>query len=129
MAERLYETLKIAVEEGIALNRRMTFGGHSLGGSLSLLLSSLFKLRLNIPAPLIKVTTFGSPPVLSHKNSRGGEGILQVRACVSSRLLRPMTYAEFPKCAFACPKPCSSVTHVEDVFTQPGGIFSLSSFL
>ena len=76
MAERLYDTLKVAVEEGKALNRRIVFGGHSLGGSLGLCLCVLYKLRLNLKNP--QTVTFGSPPVLSHKLSRGGDGVMQV---------------------------------------------------
>lgn len=76
MAERLYDTLKVAVEESKALNRRIVFGGHSLGGSLSLLLCVLYILRLDVRDP--QTVTFGSPPVLSHKLSRGGDGVMQV---------------------------------------------------
>ena len=79
MAGQLYDSLAIPVEEAVALNRRINFGGHSLGGSLALLLAVLFRLRLQVPPALLQCCTFGSPPVLSHGKGAGGDGIVQVK--------------------------------------------------
>lgn len=78
MAGQLYEALRIPVMEAEALHRRCYFGGHSLGGSLALLLAVLFRLRLPLSADLLQCCTFGSPPVLSHGSGRGGGQVLQV---------------------------------------------------
>ena len=78
MAGQLYEALRVPVMEAEALQRRCYFGGHSLGGSLALLLAVLFRLRLPLPPHLLRCCTFGSPPVLSHGGGRGGSQVLQV---------------------------------------------------
>ena len=80
MAGRLYEALRMPVTEAQALGRRITFGGHSLGGSLALLLAVLFRLQHRLPADLVRGCTFGSPPVLSHGGGDGGDGVLKVPA-------------------------------------------------
>lgn len=78
MAGQLYEALRISVTETEALQRRCYFGGHSLGGSLALLLAVLFRLRLPLSPNLLQCCTFGSPPVLSHGGGRGGAEVLEV---------------------------------------------------
>lgn len=85
MAGQLYEALRIPVTEAQALQRRCYFGGHSLGGSLALLLAVLFRLRLPLSSSLLQCCTFGSPPVLSHGTGRGGNEVLQV--CLPFSLL------------------------------------------
>lgn len=82
MARQLYESLRIPIAEAEALDRPMTFGGHSLGGSLALLLSVLFRLQQNVPPHLMRCCTFGSPPVLSHGKGEGGDGVLEASSCV-----------------------------------------------
>ena len=79
MAGQLYEALRMPVTEAQALGRRITFGGHSLGGSLALLLAVLFRLQHCLPADLVRGCTFGSPPILSHSGGEGGDGVLKVR--------------------------------------------------
>ena len=81
MASKLQESLRIPVNEAEALYRPITFGGHSLGGSLALLLAVLFRLQHKVPPELLRCCTFGSPPVLSHGQGGGGEGILKARPC------------------------------------------------
>ena len=78
MAGQLYEALRIPVTEAQALQRRCYFGGHSLGGSLALLLALLFRLRLPLDPHLLQCCTFGSPPVLSHGGGGGGNGVVKV---------------------------------------------------
>jgi len=78
MAGQLYDSLAIPVTEAVALNRKINFGGHSLGGSLALLCAVLFRLRLPLPPNLLQCCTFGSPPVLSHGKGAGGDGVVQV---------------------------------------------------
>ena len=90
MAGQLYEALRIPVTEAEALQRPCYFGGHSLGGSLALLLAVLFRLRLPLSPQLLQCCTFGSPPVLSHGSGRGGNEVLQV-------CLRPMLLLEARK--------------------------------
>ncbi|KAK9811041.1 hypothetical protein WJX73_008480 [Symbiochloris irregularis] len=45
--------------------RKITFAGHSLGGSLATLLTCLVRMRLHTPAALLHCFSFGSPPVLA----------------------------------------------------------------
>ena len=55
------------------------FAGHSLGGSLSLLLTVMSHLRLGMPGQRMTATTFGSPPVLSLRQGEDGDALLEVR--------------------------------------------------
>lgn len=82
MAGQLYEALRIPVTEAQALQRPCYFGGHSLGGSLALLLAVLFRLRLPLSPHLLQCCTFGSPPVLSHGGGGGGNGVVRVHTPV-----------------------------------------------
>ena len=58
------------------------FAGHSLGGSLSLLLTVMSHLRLGMPGQRMTATTFGSPPVLSLRQGEDGDAILEVLGVV-----------------------------------------------
>lgn len=87
MAGKLYEPLKESVAEAEALSRPITFGGHSLGGSLAILLAVLFRLQHGLPPELVKICNFGSPPVLSHGEGRGGDAILEVGCFLLSKAL------------------------------------------
>ncbi len=57
----------------------VVFGGHSLGGSLSKLLLSLYRLNSRKPPggqPAPTCYTFGSPPVMAHVDGGGGDKVL-----------------------------------------------------
>ena len=74
MAEELWEDLRphIAGAPGT-----IQLAGHSLGGSLSLLLACMAQLELGVPGSRLGCATFGSPPVLSlSQGAEGGSAIL-----------------------------------------------------
>ena len=56
---------------------KLTFAGHSLGGSLAALLCCLVHTRLHTPASQLRCFTFGSPPALSLASASGASDILQ----------------------------------------------------
>ena len=77
--------------------QRISFTGHSLGGSLAVLLSLMFKCRGEVPvSALERVYTFGAPCVMN-----GGDGLLQrlgflpthVQSVVLSRDLVPRIFS------------------------------------
>lgn len=78
MAQDMYKTLLPQIEEARQNGQTIYFAGHSLGGALATLLCSMTMLQLQLPAQQIMCTTFGSPPVLAHKDGKGGNAILQV---------------------------------------------------
>eukprot|EP00887_Chlorella_sp_A99_P001436 scaffold8.g1436.t1 len=56
----------------------VSLAGHSLGGSLSLLLACRAQLELGVPGARLSCATFGSPPVLSlARGADGGDGIVR----------------------------------------------------
>ena len=76
MAEELWRDLASHITPDV----KLTLAGHSLGGSLAVLLTCMARLRLNIPAPQLRCLTFGSPPVLSLLTSTGCTDVLKVRS-------------------------------------------------
>ena len=78
MAQELFKTLAPQIQQAKDKGQSICFGGHSLGGALAMLLCSLAVLQLRVPAKQVMCTTFGSPPVLAHKDGKDGQAILQV---------------------------------------------------
>lgn len=78
MAQEIYRILDPQLQEAKKAGRTICFAGHSLGGALATLLCSMTLLHLQLPAQQIRCTTFGSPPVLAHKDGKDGDAILQV---------------------------------------------------
>ena len=58
--------------------RKLTFAGHSLGGSLAQLLICLVRMRLHTPAKLLHCFSFGSPPALSLADGSTAHDIIKV---------------------------------------------------
>ena len=77
MAEELWKDLSVHMQPGV----KLTFVGHSMGGSLAVLLTSMARLRLGLQASNLRCFTFGAPPVLSLITSFGCSDILEVRTC------------------------------------------------
>ncbi len=76
MATHLWQDLQSFVAQA---QGDVHFAGHSLGGSLSLLLTAISHLQLGMPGHRMTATTFGSPPVLSLSQGEDGAAILEVR--------------------------------------------------
>ena len=75
MAEELWRELSPHMTPDVQL----TLAGHSLGGSLAVLLTCMARLRLGIPGAQLRCLAFGSPPVLSLLTSMGCTDVLQVQ--------------------------------------------------
>ena len=75
MAEELWRELS----PHMVPDARLTLAGHSLGGSLAVLLTCMARLRLQLPGPQLRCMAFGSPPVLSLLTSTGCTDVLQVQ--------------------------------------------------
>ena len=85
MAQELYKQLAPYIQKAKAAGQILCFGGHSLGGALATLVCCLALLEQQIPHHQVQCVTFGSPPVLAHRDGRDGNAILQVchTACFS----------------------------------------------
>lgn len=81
MAQELFRQLKPHIQKAKSAGQVICFGGHSLGGALATLVCSLSLLQLRIPPHQLQCVTFGSPPVLAHKDGKDGNAILQVCLC------------------------------------------------
>lgn len=90
MAQELYKTMRPQIQEARQAGASICFAGHSLGGALATLLCSLTMLQLQQPTQQVTCTSFGSPPVLAHKDGKDGTAILEV-GHVSCRTLMPIT--------------------------------------
>ena len=73
MAEELWKDIAPHLQPGF----KLTFAGHSMGGSLAMLLTCLARLRLQLPASRLRCFTYGAPPVLSLLTSSGCTSITQ----------------------------------------------------
>lgn len=78
MANELYKQLESHVKTAKDLGQIICFGGHSLGGALATLVCCLALLHQKLPPGQVQCATFGSPPVLAHRDGRNGDTILQV---------------------------------------------------
>lgn len=78
MANELYKQLQPHIQRARDLGQIICFGGHSLGGALATLVCCLAVLHQRLPAPQVQCATFGSPPVLAHRDGKNGDAILQV---------------------------------------------------
>lgn len=87
MANELYKQLQPCIHKARELGQIICFGGHSLGGALATLICCLAVLHQRLPAHQVQCATFGSPPVLAHRDGKNGEAILQVRSCAAAQLL------------------------------------------
>ena len=76
MAQELYKTMLPQIQEARQAGASICFAGHSLGGALAALLCSLTMLQQ--PTQNVTCTSFGSPPVLAHKDGKDGTAILEV---------------------------------------------------
>lgn len=90
MANELYKQLQPHIHTARELGQIICFGGHSLGGALATLVCCLAVLHQRLPAHQVQCATFGSPPVLAHRDGKNGEAILQVRSCAAAQFL-PIT--------------------------------------
>ncbi|KAL3139882.1 hypothetical protein ABBQ38_004176 [Trebouxia sp. C0009 RCD-2024] len=78
MANELYKQLQPHIRRAKDLGQTIGFGGHSLGGALATLVCCLARLDQRLPAHQVQCATFGSPPVLAHKDGKDGDTILQL---------------------------------------------------
>lgn len=80
---------------------KLRFTGHSLGGSLSLLISLMLLARKEIkPSTLLPVVTFGSPSVFC-----GGEDILRRLGMPEDHVYSVMMHRDIVPRAFSCDYP------------------------
>ncbi|KAF8074455.1 hypothetical protein N665_1101s0017 [Sinapis alba] len=79
----------------------LRFSGHSLGGSLSLLVNLMLLIRGQVPASsLLPVITFGSPCIMC-----GGDRLLQKLGLPKSHLLGISMHRDIVPRAFSCSYP------------------------
>lgn len=79
----------------------LRFSGHSLGGSLSLLVNLMLLIRGQVPASsLLPVITFGSPCIMC-----GGDRLLQKLGLPKSHLLGISMHRDIVPRAFSCNYP------------------------
>ena len=100
IAKSLYDQMLPLVESHMAAygkRARISFTGHSLGGSLAVLLSLMFRNRGVVPvSALSQVYTFGAPSVLNAGNEflkRLGFSPRHVQSVVIARDLVPRIFA------------------------------------
>lgn len=79
----------------------LRFSGHSLGGSLSLLVNLMLLIRGQVPASsLLPVITFGSPCIMC-----GGDRLLEKLGLPKSHLLGISMHRDIVPRAFSCSYP------------------------
>ncbi|KAL0732190.1 hypothetical protein Bca4012_008399 [Brassica carinata] len=94
---------------------RFRFTGHSLGGSLSLLLNLMLLVRGEVPASsLLPVITFGAPFVLC-----GGDGLLKKLGLPKSHVQAVTMHRDIVPRAFSCNYPY----HVAELLKAVNGNF------
>lgn len=115
------------------------FAGHSMGGSLAVLLTAMSHLQLGMPGYRMTATTFGSPPVLSLNQGHDGAAILEalgmaptsVRNYVLDNDPVPRALLSVDP-TFAAIKgwtPFKSLLELRERFLGPGVVLSPSRFL
>ena len=78
MAQELYKQVEPHIQRAKAAGQTICFGGHSLGGALATLVCCLALLQVPLNPQQVQCVTFGSPPVLAHRDGKDGNAILQV---------------------------------------------------
>ncbi|KAI8467487.1 MAG: hypothetical protein J3K34DRAFT_460375 [Monoraphidium minutum] len=82
MALHMFDQLRPYLDQAEDAGIPVVFGGHSLGGSLSKLLMTLYRARSRrrarprVSQPPPSCFTFGSPPVMAHAEGGGGDRVL-----------------------------------------------------
>ncbi|CAH8269515.1 unnamed protein product [Arabidopsis lyrata] len=104
-AKGLYEQMLPEVHAHLNSRGRhrafLRFSGHSLGGSLSLLVNLMLLIRGQVPASsLLPVITFGSPCIMC-----GGDRLLQKLGLPKSHLLGISMHRDIVPRAFSCNYP------------------------
>lgn len=87
MANELYKQLQPHIQRAKDMGQTICFAGHSLGGALATLVFCLALLHQKLPPNQVQCATFGSPPVLAHRDGKNGDEILQVRPSKAAPLL------------------------------------------
>ncbi|GAB4818785.1 hypothetical protein N2152v2_005831 [Parachlorella kessleri] len=115
------------------------FAGHSLGGSLSLLLTVMSHLRLGMPGQRMTATTFGSPPVLSLRRGEDGDAILEALGMAPSSVRnyvldndpvpRALLSVDPTFEALKAWMPVKSLLELRERLLGPGAVLSTSRFL
>jgi predicted alpha/beta superfamily hydrolase len=94
---------------------RLRFSGHSLGGSLALLVSLMLLTRGAFdPSLILPVVTFGSPSVFC-----GGQKILEILGLKEEFVRSVMMHRDIVPRAFSCNYP----NHVAMVLKRLNGVF------
>lgn len=94
---------------------RIRFTGHSLGGSLAVLLSLMLRVRDNAPlSSLLPVYTFGSPYVLC-----GGDYLLQQLGFSPNHVQMVVMHRDIVPRSFTCTYP----DHIAEVLKRVNGTF------
>jgi len=105
----------------------VVFAGHSMGGSLAVLLSCMCRLRLRLPeGRILPAHAFGSPPVLAHKDGGGGGRVMR------SLRLPPSSIRSFVHLHDIIPRAGLAADPVHALLKQAplvGGLLSLRSAL
>ena len=78
MAQEVYKQVEPHIQRARAAGQTICFGGHSLGGALATLVCCLARLQVRLNPHQVQCVTFGSPPVLAHRDGKDGNAILQV---------------------------------------------------
>ena len=86
MAQELYKQVEPHIQRAKAAGQTICFGGHSLGGALATLVCCLALLQVRLNPQQVQCVTFGSPPVLAHRDGKDGNAILQVCPSVALSL-------------------------------------------
>lgn len=94
---------------------RLRFIGHSLGGSLALLVNLMLLLRGHAPrSSLLPVVTFGSPSIMC-----GGDGLLKKLGLPRSHVQAITMHRDIVPRAFSCHYP----DHVAELLKAVNGNF------
>ena len=103
-AKGMYEQMLPEVRAHLKSHGRgatFRFTGHSLGGSLSLLLNLMLKIRGEVPASsLLPVITFGAPSIMC-----GGDRLLRKLGLPRSHVQAIMMHRDIVPRAFSCNYP------------------------
>ncbi|KAL0056402.1 hypothetical protein WJX82_010947 [Trebouxia sp. C0006] len=86
MAQELYKQLECHIQQAKTAGQTICFGGHSLGGALATLVCCHALLQLRLDPQQVQCVTFGSPPVLAHRDGKDGNAILQMLGLPSAGL-------------------------------------------
>ncbi|KAG4174275.1 hypothetical protein ERO13_A11G110400v2 [Gossypium hirsutum] len=117
-AKGMYEQMLPDVRSHLKLHgKRATFRftGHSLGGSLSLLINLMLLIRGEVPASsLLPVVTFGSPSIMC-----GGDSLLRKLGLPRSHIQAIIMHRDIVPRAFSCNYP----DHVAELLKAINGNF------